>query len=336
MSVDRLGRPLRDLRVSVTDRCNFRCVYCMPKEIFGPDFAYSRREDLLTFEEIARVAALFVQAAGVEKIRLTGGEPLLRRDLERLIEMLARINGLDDLTLTTNGSLLTRQKARALRDAGLRRITISLDSLDDAVFKAMNDVDFPVGRVLDAIDAAAEAELFPIKIDMVVKRGTNDRSVVDMARRFRGTGHIVRFIEYMDVGNTNGWRLDDVVPGCEIAATIAREWPIEPLQANYFGEVAERWRYLDGAGEIGIITSVTQPFCGTCTRARITAEGELFTCLFASSGHDLRRMIRGGAADEEIAESILAVWRRRDDRYSEIRSEESAATAKVEMSHIGG
>ncbi|HEV2720448.1 MAG TPA: GTP 3',8-cyclase MoaA [Thermoanaerobaculia bacterium] len=336
MSVDRLGRPLRDLRISITDRCNFRCVYCMPKEIFGPDFAYSRREDLLTFEEIARVATLFVQAAGVEKIRLTGGEPLLRRDLERLIEMLARIRGLADLTLTTNGALLTREKARTLRDAGLGRITISLDSLDDAVFRAMNDVDFPVARVLDAIDAAAEAELLPIKIDMVVKRGVNDASVVDMARHFRGTGHIVRFIEYMDVGTTNGWRLDDVVPGREIAASIAQHWPIEPLHANYFGEVAERWRYTDGAGEIGIITSVTQPFCGTCTRARITAEGEMFTCLFASSGHDLRGLIRGGATDEEIAEMITSVWRRRDDRYSEIRSEETAAMTKVEMSHIGG
>jgi len=336
MSVDRLGRPLRDLRISVTDRCNFRCVYCMPKEIFGPDYGYSQRADLLTFEEIARVAALFVQAAGVEKIRLTGGEPLLRRDLERLVEMLARIRGLDDLTLTTNGSVLTREKARALRDAGLRRITISLDSLDDAVFRAMNDVDFPVARVLEAIDAAAEAELLPIKIDMVVKRGLNDASVVDMARRFRGTGHIVRFIEYMDVGTTNGWRMEDVVPGREIAESIARHWPIEPLQANYFGEVAERWRYTDGAGEIGIITSVTQPFCGTCTRARITAEGEMFTCLFASSGHDLRRLIRGGASDEEIAEVITSVWRRRDDRYSEIRSEETLGAAKVEMSHIGG
>jgi cyclic pyranopterin phosphate synthase len=336
MSVDRLGRPLRDLRISVTDRCNFRCVYCMPKEIFGSAFAgYVHRDDLLTFEEIARVAALFVQA-GVEKIRLTGGEPLLRRDLERLVEMLARIRGLDDLTLTTNGSLLTREKARALRDAGLRRITISLDSLDDAVFRKMNDVDFPVARVLEAIEAAEEAELFPIKIDMVVKRGTNDASVADMARYFRGTGHIVRFIEYMDVGNTNGWRSDDVVPGREIAETIARHWPIEPLQANYFGEVAERWRYVDGAGEIGIITSVTQPFCGTCTRARITAEGEMFTCLFASSGHDLRALIRGGASDEELAALITSVWRRRDDRYSEIRSEETAGTAKVEMSHIGG
>ena len=336
MSVDLLGRPLRDLRISVTDRCNFRCVYCMPKEIFGHDFAgYSQRADLLTFEEIARVAALFVQN-GVEKIRLTGGEPLLRRDIERLVEMLARINGLEDLTLTTNGSLLTREKANTLRDAGLRRITISLDALDDAVFRAMNDVDFPVARVLEAIDAAAEAELFPIKIDMVVKRGMNDQSVVDMARHFRGSGHIVRFIEYMDVGNTNGWRIDDVVPGREIAAMIAKEWPIEPLQPNYFGEVAERWRYADGAGEIGIITSVTQPFCGSCTRARITAEGEMFTCLFASSGHDLRAMLRGGASDEEIAATIGAVWRRRDDRYSEIRSEESAAMAKVEMSHIGG
>ena len=336
MSVDRLGRPLRDLRISVTDRCNFRCVYCMPKEIFGSAFAgYVHRDDLLTFEEIARVAALFVQA-GVEKIRLTGGEPLLRRDLERLVEMLARIRGLDDLTLTTNGSLLTREKARALRDAGLRRITISLDSLDDTVFRKMNDVDFPVARVLEAIEAAEEAELFPIKIDMVVKRGTNDASVADMARYFRGTGHIVRFIEYMDVGNTNGWRSDDVVPGREIAETIARHWPIEPLQANYFGEVAERWRYVDGAGEIGIITSVTQPFCGTCTRARITAEGEMFTCLFASSGHDLRALIRGGANDEELAALITSVWRRRDDRYSEIRSEETAGTAKVEMSHIGG
>src|SRR5438067_3889618 len=336
MAVSRLGRPQQDLRISETDRCNYRCVYCKPKEIFGSAVAgYVHRDGLLTFEEIARVAALFVQA-GVEKIRLTGGEPLIRRDLERLVEMLARIRGLADLTLTTNGSMLTREKARALRDAGLRRITISLDSLDDEVFRRMNDVDFPVARVLDAIAAAAEAELFPIKIDMVVKRGTNDASVVDMAGHFRGTGHIVRFIEYMDVGNTNGWRSDDVVPGREIAETIARHWPIEPLQANYFGEVAERWRYTDGAGEFGIITSVTQPFCGSCTRARLTAEGEMFTCLFASTGHDLRAMIRGGASDDEIAATIAAVWRRRDDRYSEIRSEETAATAKVEMSHIGG
>jgi cyclic pyranopterin phosphate synthase len=335
MSIDRLGRPLRDLRVSITDRCNFRCVYCMPKEIFGADFVYSHRDDLLTFEEIARVAALFVQS-GVEKIRLTGGEPLLRRDVERLVEMLARIRGLRDLTVTTNGSLLTREKARTLRDAGLRRITISLDSLDDEVFRRMNDVDFPVSRVLDAIDAAEEAGLSPIKIDMVVKRGLNDASIVDMAGRFRGSGHIVRFIEYMDVGNTNGWRIDDVVPGREVVEMIAQHWPVEPLQANYFGEVAERWRYTDGAGEIGIITSVTQPFCGSCTRARLTAEGEMFTCLFAASGHDLRRLLRSGASDEEIAEVITTVWRRRDDRYSEIRSEETLRAAKVEMSHIGG
>lgn len=336
MSVDRLGRPLRDLRVSVTDRCNFRCIYCMPKEIFGSDFhGFLKRDDLLTFEEIARVSRLFVQA-GAEKIRLTGGEPLLRRDLERLVEMLARIRGLQDLTLTTNGSLLTREKAHALRDAGLQRITISLDSLDDAVFRRMNDVDFPVSRVLDAIDAAEEAGLLPIKIDMVVKRGINDDSVAGMARHFRGTGHIVRFIEYMDVGNTNGWRLDDVVPAREVIETISRQWPLEPVQANYFGEVAERWRYADGAGEIGVITSVTQPFCGACTRARLTAEGEMYTCLFAGSGRDLRAMLRRGATDEEIADVVSTVWRKRNDRYSEERSEETAGLAKVEMSHIGG
>ena len=335
MSVDLLGRPLRDLRVSVTDRCNFRCVYCMPKEIFGSDFAgYVHRADLLTFEEVARVARLFVQQ-GVEKIRLTGGEPLIRRDLERLIEMLASIRGLQDLTLTTNGSLLTPDKARVLRDAGMRRITISLDSLDDDIFRRLNDVDFPVARVLDAIAAAEDAGLLPIKIDMVVKRGVNDGSVVEMARHFRGTGHIVRFIEFMDVGNTNGWRAEDVVSGREILEMIAREWPIEPAEANYFGEVAERWRYADGAGEIGVITSVTQPFCGSCTRARLTAEGTLYTCLFASNGHDLRAMLRGGAEDEAIASMINSVWRGRDDRYSELRAE-LAGAAKIEMSHIGG
>jgi len=335
MSVDVLGRPLRDLRISVTDRCNFRCVYCMPKEIFGRDFGeFLDRADLLTFEEIARLAALFIRN-GVEKIRLTGGEPLLRRDMERLIEQLAPIRGLQDLTLTTNGSLLTRAKARSLRAAGLQRITISLDSLDDDVFRRMNDVNFPVARVLDAIDAAAEAGLHPIKIDMVVKRGMNDASVVEMARRFRGTGHIVRFIEYMDVGNTNQWRADEVVPGREIVEMIGREWPIEPMQPNYFGEVAERWRYVDGAGEIGVITSVTQPFCGSCTRARLTAEGSVYTCLFAGNGHDLRSLLRGGASDDDIAERIAQIWRRRDDRYSEIRAEAAGAT-KVEMSHIGG
>ncbi|HEX2123103.1 MAG TPA: GTP 3',8-cyclase MoaA [Thermoanaerobaculia bacterium] len=332
---DRLARPLRDLRISVTDRCNFRCTYCMPKEIFGPDFAYLRRDELLTFEELARLARLFV-GAGVEKVRLTGGEPLLRRDLERLVAQLAAIEGLDDIALTTNGSVLTREKARALKSAGLRRVTVSLDSLDDAVFRAMNDVDFPVATVLGAIDAAADAGLSPVKIDVVVKRGVNDAGIVDLARRFRGSGHIVRFIEYMDVGNTNQWRVADVVSGRETLEILQREWALVPAEPNYFGEVAERWRYADGAGEIGIITSVTQPFCGSCTRARLSASGELYLCLFAGSGYDLRRLVRGGASDEELAEVIARLWRGRDDRYSEVRFEESAPGRKVEMSHIGG
>jgi cyclic pyranopterin phosphate synthase len=320
MAVDSLGRPLRDLRISVTDRCNFRCTYCMPKEVFGRDFAFLDRAELLSFEEIARLAQLFVRE-GVAKIRLTGGEPLLRRDLERLVAMLARIRGVQDIALTTNGALLTREKAFALRDAGVNRITVSLDSLDDAVFRRMNDVDFPVARVLAAIDAAAEAGLTPVKIDVVVKRGENDGDIVEMARRFRGTGHIVRFIEYMDVGNTNGWRMEDVVPAREIAGSIAAHWPIEPVQANYFGEVAERWRYVDGAGEIGIISSVTQPFCGSCTRARLSADGKLYLCLFAGTGHDLRGLLRAGADDETIAAAIRGRWHTRDDRYSEIRAE---------------
>ncbi len=335
MPLDLLGRPLRDLRISVTDRCNFRCTYCMPREIFGRDFEFLRREELLSFEEIARLAQLFAQL-GVEKIRLTGGEPLLRRDLESLVEMLAEVKGIRDLTLTTNGSLLTREKAQALKDAGLNRVTISLDSLDDAVFRAMNDVNFPVTRVLDAIDAADAAGLWPIKIDMVLKRGVNEESIVDMARHFRGTGHIVRFIEYMDVGTTNGWRMQDVVPGREVIERIAREWPIEPVTPNYFGEVAERWRYRDGAGEFGVITSVTQPFCGSCTRARLTADGQLYLCLFATEGHDLRQPLRHRATDEEILEAIRSAWRVRDDRYSEIRSSETVGLPKVEMSRIGG
>jgi cyclic pyranopterin phosphate synthase len=335
MPIDALGRPLRDLRISVTDRCNFRCPYCMPKEVFGRDFAFLAREELLTFEEIAQLARVFV-GLGVAKIRLTGGEPLLRRDLERLVELLARIRGLEDLTLTTNGSLLTREKARSLRDAGLRRITVSLDSLDDAVFRRMNDAQFPVARVLEAIDAALEAGLDPVKIDVVVKRGMNDETFADVARRYRGSGAIVRFIEYMDVGTTNGWRLDEVVPGREIVERIAAEWPIEPVGASYFGEVAERWRYADGAGEIGVITSVTQPFCASCTRARLSAEGKLWLCLFASEGHDLRAPLRGHASDDELAELIAKLWRHRDDRYSELRSAETAGIEKVEMSHIGG
>jgi len=335
MPLDRLGRPLRDLRISVTDRCNFRCPYCMPREIFGRDFEFLQREELLTFEEIARLAQIFGHH-GVEKIRLTGGEPLLRRDLESLVAMLARTKGIHDLTLTTNGSLLTREKARALKEAGLNRISISLDSLDDAVFRKMNDVNFPVHRVLDAIDAAAEAGLAPVKIDMVVKRGVNEDSIVEMARRFRGTEHIVRFIEYMDVGTTNGWRMEDVVSGREILDRISAEWPIEPLEQNYFGEVAERWRYRDGAGEFGVITSVTQPFCGSCTRARLTADGKLYLCLFATEGHDLRKLLRSRETDEEIGDVIRGIWRKRDDRYSEVRSSETSGLQKVEMSRIGG
>jgi cyclic pyranopterin phosphate synthase len=331
--VDTLGRPIRDLRISVTDRCNFRCVYCMPKEVFGREYQFLERRELLSFEEIEQLARAFVRH-GVEKIRLTGGEPLVRRDLERLVAKLAQIDGLD-LTLTTNGSLLP-QKAQALRDAGLDRISVSLDSLDDEVFRAMNDVDFPASRVLEGIEAAAAAGLAPVKVNMVVKRRVNDSSVVPMARHFRGTGHILRFIEYMDVGSTNGWCMDDVVPAAEILSAIGAEFPLEPAEPNYRGEVAKRWRYRDGAGEIGIISSVTQPFCGSCTRARLSAEGRLFTCLFAVRGHDLRAVLRSGASDEELDEAIARVWRARSDRYSELRTAETAARPKVEMSYIGG
>jgi GTP 3',8-cyclase len=333
--LDRLGRPVRDLRISVTDRCNFRCPYCMPKEVFGRDFAFLQREELLTFEEIARLARLFA-LNGVRKIRLTGGEPLLRRDLERLVEQLGAIDGLDDIALTTNGSLLTREKALALKAAGLSRVTISLDSLDDSVFRAMNDVDFPVSRVLEAIDYAIDAGLTPVKIDVMVKRGVNDHGIADLAGRFRGTGAIVRFIEYMDVGSTNGWRVDDVVSGREILDTLSRRWPLVPAGGNYYGEVADRWTYADGAGEIGIITSVTQPFCGSCTRARLSANGQLYLCLFATRGHDLRGLLRKGESDEVIAEAIARLWRGRDDRYSEVRSANTGELKKVEMSHIGG
>jgi GTP 3',8-cyclase len=332
---DRLARPLRDLRISVTDRCNFRCIYCMPKEVFGRDFQFLERDELLTFEEITRLAHIVV-GLGVEKIRLTGGEPLVRRDLEQLVAMLARVDGLHDLALTTNGALLSSAKARALKDAGLRRITISLDSLDDDVFMKMNDVGVPVARVLAAIDNAAAAGLLPIKIDMVVKRGVNEGSILDMARHFRGTGIILRFIEYMDVGNSNGWRMDDVVTAAEIVATVNAAWPVEPVEPNYQGEVAERWRYLDGGGEIGVIASVTQPFCGSCTRARLSAEGQLYTCLFAGIGHDLRGLLRGGAADAEIAARLAGIWREREDRYSEVRFDNTVPLKKVEMSHIGG
>ncbi|HEY6862520.1 MAG TPA: GTP 3',8-cyclase MoaA, partial [Burkholderiales bacterium] len=303
--LDTLGRPLRDLRISVTDRCNFRCVYCMPKDVFGPDYAFLPRDELLSFEEIERLARVF-RGHGIEKIRLTGGEPLLRRNLERLIAKLAAIAGVE-LTLTTNGSLLAR-KARALKAAGLHRVTVSLDSLDDGVFRAMNDADFPLADVLAGIDAAADAGLAPVKINMVVKRGVNEDSILPMARRFRGSGHIVRFIEFMDVGATNGWRMDDVVPSAEIIRRIGAEMPLEPVDANYAGEVAERWRYADGAGEIGVISSVTQAFCRTCTRARLSTEGMLYTCLFATAGYDLRSMLRSGASDEAIASAISGIW----------------------------
>lgn len=333
MITDTLGRPLRDLRISVTDRCNFRCIYCMPKETFGPAYPFVPREALLTFEEIFRLARVLIEH-GVKKIRLTGGEPLVRRDIVRLVEMLARCPGLD-LTLTTNGSLLTSQ-AQALKEAGLQRVTVSLDSLDNDLFTRINDVGFPVERVLESIETAAAMGLTPVKINMVVKRGLNEQGVLPMARYFRGTGHILRFIEYMDVGATNGWRLDDVVSAAEIIATIDAEMPLEPIEPNYRGEVANRWRYRDGSGEIGVIASVTQPFCGDCTRARLSAEGQLYTCLFATQGHDLRQLLRDGTGDAELAQVIRSIWRVRDDCYSEIRSAETAALPKVEMSYIGG
>ena len=333
---DALGRPLHDLRISVTDRCNFRCAYCMPKEIFDARFTFLRREQLLSFEEITRLAHIFV-AHGVEKIRLTGGEPLVRQSIERLVGMLSGIDGLAEVAMTTNGSLLTPARARALAEAGLSRVTVSLDSLDEAVFMRMNDVGFPVAKVLEAIANAAAAGLRPVKVDMVVQRGVNEASIIPMARHFRGTGHILRFIEYMDVGNSNGWQTADVVPAAEIRERIDAVWPIEPAEPNYYGEVAERWRYRDGAGEIGIIASVTQPFCGSCTRARLSAEGKLYTCLFAEDGFDFRELLRSGADDATIAAAFAAVWRGRTDRYSEQRARTARPPGrKVEMSHIGG
>jgi cyclic pyranopterin phosphate synthase len=333
--LDRLDRPLRDLRISVTDRCNFRCVYCMPKEIFGAGYPFLPSDEILTFEEIARLARLFA-ANGVEKIRLTGGEPLVRRSLEQLVGMLAGIDGIQDIALTTNGSLLTPKKAQALRDAGLRRISISLDSLDDAVFQSMNDVGFPVAKVLAAVDNALAAGLEPVKIDMVVKRGLNDDSIIPMAQHFRGTGVILRFIEFMDVGSTNGWRMEDVVSAQEILDTVAGVWPLEPVDPSYRGEVARRWRYLDGQGEIGIIASVTLPFCGDCNRARLSSDGQLYTCLFGVKGHDLRAMLRSGATDAELDAALKRIWGNRVDRYSEIRSANTVRLRKVEMSRIGG
>ena len=333
MTVDVFKRQLRDLRLSVTDRCNFRCVYCMPKEIFGKGYAFLPQDQVLTFEEITRLVRIFVDL-GVQKVRLTGGEPLVRRDLEQLVGMLAPIADLD-LTLTTNGSLLAA-KAQALADAGLKRVTVSLDSLDDETFKRMNDVDFPVSRVLDGIAAAEGAGLTPIKVNMVVRRGLNESSVLPMARHFRGTGHTLRFIEYMDVGTSNGWRLDDVVPARELVAMIGQEFPLESVEPAYRGEVAGRYRYVDGAGEIGVISSVTQPFCAECTRARLSADGSLYTCLFATQGTDLRALLRGGASDDDIRLAVLTIWAAREDRYSELRSADTAGLKKIEMSFIGG
>jgi cyclic pyranopterin phosphate synthase len=339
---DALGRPLRDLRISVTDRCNFRCSYCMPKSIFDKDYPYLPHSALLSFEEITRIARQFV-AHGVQKIRLTGGEPLLRKNIEILIEQLAALRTTEgrplDITLTTNGSLLER-KARDLKAAGLRRVTVSLDGLDDAVFRAMNDVDFPVADVLRGIEAAREAGLGPVKINMVVKRGTNEHEILPMARHFKGTGAVLRFIEYMDVGATNGWRMDEVMPSAEVVQLIHRELPLVQLDPSAPGETAERWGYADGSGEIGVISSVTQAFCHDCNRARLSTEGKLYLCLFATQGHDLKPLVRGGASDHELASAIAAIWQGRDDRYSELRAsmppDQSTGGRRIEMSYIGG
>ena len=332
VATDIFDRQLRDLRISVTDRCNFRCTYCMPKEVFGPGYEFLPRDQLLTFEEIASVVRHFA-ARGVKKVRITGGEPLLRKNIEALIGLISEVDGISDLTLTTNASLLAR-KAEGLAAAGLDRVTVSLDAMDDPTFQAMNDVGFPVSTVLEAIEVASGAGLGPIKVNAVIKRGVNEHAVLDMARHFRGTGHIVRFIEYMDVGNSNGWRLDDVVSADEILASIHGEHPLEAIQPNYPGEVANRFRYVDGAGEVGVIASVTKPFCGSCTRARVSAEGSMYTCLFASTGTSLRDVIRSGG---DLGAVLDEVWAKRDDRYSDVRSSNTARLAvPVEMSYIGG
>lgn len=332
--VDVLGRPLHDLRISVTDRCNFRCRYCMPKEIFGPNFAFLPRSEILTFEEITRVARLFAEH-GVRKLRLTGGEPTLRAQLPTLVRMLREIPDVD-IAMTTNATML-KQLAQPLADAGLDRVTVSLDSLDDPTFRAMNDMDFPVAMVLDGIQAAAEAGLGPVKVNAVVRQGVNDHTVLQLAEHFRGTPHIVRFIEFMDVGTTNGWQMDEVVPASELVQAIDARFPLEPVEANYTGEVAQRYRYRDGAGELGFITSVTQPFCGTCTRARLSAEGSLYTCLFASDGTDFRGPMRAGATDADLGTLIDRTWHTRTDRYSEVRTQQTPGTPRrVEMSYIGG
>ena len=333
--LDRFGRSLHDLRISVTDRCNFRCTYCMPKEVFNSDYVFLERSRLLTFEEIERLARIFA-GLGVAKLRLTGGEPLLRRNLDNLVGRLAGIPGIEDVCLTTNGSLLTGEAAARLAEAGLNRITISLDGLDNEVFQSLSDVQRPVDEVLAAIDHAAAAGLGPVKINMVVKRGANEDQILPMAEHFRGTGHILRFIEYMDVGNANDWKLDQVMPAEEVLRMIGGQWPVEPADPNYPGEVARRWRYRDGQGEFGVIASVTQPFCGGCHRVRLSADGMLYTCLFASDGHDLKSLLRSGADDAALRRDLIRLWKNRGDRYSELRTEETSRIKKVEMSYIGG
>lgn len=338
-ALDLRARPLRDLRISVTDRCNFRCTYCMPREVFDSSYSFMPHSALLSFEEIARLANVFTRL-GVEKLRLTGGEPLLRKHVENLVSQLAALRTPDgrplDLTLTTNGSLLAR-KAEALRQAGLSRVTVSLDALDATMFQDMSDSGFTPDDVLRGVDAAAEAGLAPVKVNMVVRRGLNDGQILPMARRFRHSGHILRFIEYMDVGNTNGWNMAEVVPSSEVLARIGQEFPLEPVVADAMGRVAERWRYLDGGGEIGLISSVTQAFCGGCTRARLSPEGKLYLCLFAHDGHDLRAPLRDGASDDELAAIIAGIWTARGDNYSELRGRNMAdPSRKIEMSYIGG
>ncbi|MGI9228088.1 MAG: GTP 3',8-cyclase MoaA [Gammaproteobacteria bacterium] len=333
--IDTLSRPIRDLRISVTDRCNFRCTYCMPKEVFNSDYEFLRRDDLLSFEEITRVSKVFAEL-GVKKIRLTGGEPLLRKNISVLVEQLSNIEAIEDISLTTNGVLLTEKMAQQLKDAGLQRITVSLDALDDKTFKAISDVSFNVDKVLDAIEIADSVGLSPIKINMVIKKGVNEHAILPMAKHFHNSGKILRFIEFMDVGSTNHWQMDDVFSAKEMIDVINQELPIEPADANYKGEVAKRWRYKDGGGEIGIISSVTQPFCQSCTRARLSAEGKLYTCLFATQGKDLRHLIRQGANDEYISDIISTVWKKRTDQYSELRTSETVLLPKVEMSYIGG
>ena len=337
--IDPFGRTVDYIRVSVTDRCDFRCVYCMPREIFGPGYAFLPRKDLLTLEEIARVAQVFA-ALGMRKVRITGGEPLIRRNLEHLIEMIGATEGVQDISLTTNGSMLTADRAVSLKQAGLKRLTISLDALDDATFKSINDVDYPASRVLDGIDNARAAGFADIKVNAVVRRGFNEHAVLDLVKHFRHSGCIVRFIEYMDVGETNGWNLDDVIPAADLVDRIDALYPLEAVSPNYPGEVAKRWRYRDGAGEIGFITSVTQSFCGDCSRARLSAVGELYTCLFGTQGHDLRSLLRSGADDAQLLQAVSEIWQERADRYSELRATATpvplTGQAKVEMSHIGG